>query len=396
MLTMWLLCAATKFTSNAMTHLLHALWPQDAAKRESRVCFQVVLTVFSVAGVLHVKKGVLEEDKALLTQGGRRRGAFPAKVLPGRVGIILMLLLAPLRIAADRGGALRACGRLAVAEDGHAHGWWSARQRALLNESLGSLALSEACAWDCMHRAMMLEPLAADVLMNDVKGDFLEAGVASGGVSIHMTAMLLAAGLLGDASDSRRRKMWVADSFSGLPPPRDYINAFARQRGASSDASFATDLHRMHGSDRKARIWSGGEFAASDARVAQNFRTVLPDSLTSQGRLSGGGLPRGVHFLKGFFNESLPGPVSTLALLRADGDLYTSIYETLAALYSRLSDGGYVVFDDWPISQARQAVFRFRREHGITTPIICAGPTAPPPFQVIHLLAFWKKDASTG
>jgi len=242
---------------------------------------------------------------------------------------------------------------------------------------------------------MMLEPLAADVLMNDVKGDFLEAGVASGGISIHMTAILLAAHFLGDANDGRRRKMWVADSFSGLPPPRDYIDAFARQRG---DASFglARDLHRMHWSDRKARIWSGGEFAASDAHVARNFRKVLPESLTSQGRLSEGGLPRGVHFLKGFFNESLPGPVTTLALLRADGDLYTSIYETLAALYSRLSDGGYVVFDDWPISQARQAVFRFRREHGITTPIICAGPTAPPPFQVIHLLAFWKKDAHTG
>ena len=128
--------------------------------------------------------------------------------------------------------------------------------------------------------------------------------------------------------------MWVADSFSGLPPPHDYINAFARHRGDAS-FGFATDLHRMHSSDRKARIWSGGEFAASDAHVARNFRKVLPESLTSQGRLSGGGLPRGVHFLKGFFNESLPGPVTTLALLRADGDLYTSIYETLAALYSR-------------------------------------------------------------
>lgn len=376
-----------------MVHLLHALWPHDEAKRESHLCVLAALTI-SVVGI---EPGVLKEDEALLTQRGQRGGTWSALVRPGRrVGVMLMLLLAPRRIAADRGGALRACGRLAVAEDSHAFSWWSASQRALLNQSIGSLALSEACAWDCVHRAMMLEPLVADVLMNNVKGDFLEAGVASGGISIHMTAMLLAARLLGDASDGRRRKMWVADSFSGLPPPRDYIDAFARHRGASSDASLAKGLHRMHWSDRKARIWSGGEFASSDARVARNFRTVLPKSLISQGRLSGGGLPRGVHFLKGLFNESLPGPVTTLALLRADSDLYTSIYETLAALYSRLSDGGYVVFDDWPISQARQAVFHFRREHGITTPIICAGPTAPPPFQVIHLLAFWKKDAHTG
>ena len=98
--------------------------------------------------------------EALLTQGGRRGGGWSARVLPGRVGFALMLLLAPRRIAADRGGALRACGRLAVAKDGHALGWWSARQRALLNQSIGSLALSEACAWDCVHRADPL-PLCA-------------------------------------------------------------------------------------------------------------------------------------------------------------------------------------------------------------------------------------------
>ena len=88
-------------------------------------------------------------------------GTWSALVRPGRrVGIMLMLLLAPRRIAADRGGALRACGRLAVAEDGHAFSWWSASQRALLNQSIGSLALSEACAWDCVHRADPL-PLCA-------------------------------------------------------------------------------------------------------------------------------------------------------------------------------------------------------------------------------------------
>ena len=136
----------------------------------------------------------------------------------------------------------------------------------------------------------------------------------------------------------------------------------------------------------------------SDEIVAQNFMELLPRGLGAKKAPDAPRttLPRGVHFLKGFFNESLPGPVTTLAMLRADGDLYTSIYETLAALYPRLSVGGYVVFDDWPIAQARQAVFHYRAEKGITTPIVCAGPTLPPPFQVAHLLSFWRKDAATG
>ena len=50
----------------------------------------------------------------------------------------------------------------------------------------------------------------------------------------------------------------------------------------------------------------------------------------------------------------------------------------------------------WPIAQARDAIIHYRKEHDITTPIVCAGPQAPPPFQVAHLLSFWKKDAVTG
>ena len=93
-------------------------------------------------------------------------------------------------------------------------------------------------------------------------------------------------------------------------------------------------------------------------------------------------LPVGVHFLKGFFNESLPGPVTSLAMLRADGDLYTSIYETLAALYPRLSVGGYVIFDDWPIAQVRAPLARRRTSRAsvaLHALAHCTPPPSPPP-----------------
>jgi hypothetical protein len=46
----------------------------------------------------------------------------------------------------------------------------------------------------------------------------------------------------------------------------------------------------------------------------------------------------GVRYVKGWFNESLPGPVAApIAMLRVDSDIYVSIYDTLDALYPRLA-----------------------------------------------------------
>jgi hypothetical protein len=51
-----------------------------------------------------------------------------------------------------------------------------------------------------------------------------------------------------------------------------------------------------------------------------------------------GDMLRQVRFLPGFFNETLHTmpPGSSFALIRADSDMFVSIYETLDALYPRL------------------------------------------------------------
>ena len=56
----------------------------------------------------------------------------------------------------------------------------------------------------CSRGVEALEPLAADVLQKQVPGDFVEAGVFTGGVSIFMTAMLCAHGVLGDGVAHQR------------------------------------------------------------------------------------------------------------------------------------------------------------------------------------------------
>src|SRR5258707_9696308 len=57
-----------------------------------------------------------------------------------------------------------------------------------------------------------LEQCIVSVLQRDIPGDLIETGVWRGGASIFMRAVLKACGDTG-------RKVWLADSFQGLPKP---------------------------------------------------------------------------------------------------------------------------------------------------------------------------------
>jgi hypothetical protein len=81
----------------------------------------------------------------------------------------------------------------------------------------------------------------------------------------------------------------------------------------------------------------------------------------------------------------LPGPVRSLALLRVDGDLYSSITTTLERLWPLLNVGGFVVFDDWKFEQARLAIVQFRKRWGVETPVRFANGT-------LDAMAWWRKE----
>jgi hypothetical protein len=130
--------------------------------------------------------------------------------------------------------------------------------------------------------------------------------------------------------------------------------------------------------------------------VEANFRTHLRPFPTSAAAPADA--LDGVRFVKGFFNESLPGPIKSegrkLALLRVDSDIFSSIYETLERLYPLLSIGGYVVFDDWKIKQARAAAIVYRARLGIRSPIFGSDDSHVFPFWTIDRMAFWRKEAN--
>ena len=164
-----------------------------------------------------------------------------------------------------------------------------------------------------------------DVIGNRVPGDLIETGVWRGGACIFMRAILKAHGILD-------RRVWVADSFRGLPVPDE------------SKYPYDTGLD-----------FSGyEEVAVSLGEVKKNFERY-------------GLLDECVQFLPGWFKDTLPdAPIDRLAVLRLDGDLYESTTNALESLYPKLSIGGYVVVDDYGVLVAcRQAVHDFRDAHGI-------------------------------
>lgn len=166
------------------------------------------------------------------------------------------------------------------------------------------------------------------VLSDGVPGDLIETGAWRGGSTIYMRAILKAYGDTG-------RTVWVADSFEGLP-------AF--------DGRFAADAGDQH--------HTRDELAISVNSVKDNFRRY--DLLDDQ-----------VKFLVGWFSDTLPtAPIEHLAMLRLDGDMYSSTMDALDALYDKVSPGGYVIVDDHgAVPACAQAIEDFRTARGITVPL---------------------------
>jgi O-methyltransferase len=167
------------------------------------------------------------------------------------------------------------------------------------------------------------------VLADGVPGDLIETGVWRGGATILMRAILM-------ANDVTDRRVWVADSFQGLPRP-----------DAHKFPADAGDQHHQF-----------TPLAVSLEQVKANFQRY-------------GLLDDQVCFLKGWFRDTLPtAPIEKLAVIRLDGDMYESTMDGLVNLYPKLSPGGYLIVDDYgAVPACKQAVHDYRGKHGINETI---------------------------
>jgi hypothetical protein len=149
----------------------------------------------------------------------------------------------------------------------------------------------------------------------DISGDIVECGVWKGATLSYMATVF------------PTRTIWAYDSFEGVPTNKEQTKYPDKYSIRGTDwATCCTEL-------------SADVSFLHDAFVKYN----VPN-------------PERIQIVKGWFKDTLPTATQQIALLRVDGDLYSSTYEVLEYLYPLVVKGGFVIFDDYCISESREAV----------------------------------------
>lgn len=162
------------------------------------------------------------------------------------------------------------------------------------------------------RRLFSLARSVRTVIREGVPGDFVECGVWRGGASFLMADLLRRYQI----SD---RRVWLFDSFRGLPAPTDL------------DGPAAADYVQ----------------AVDSPKYLDNCSASIEEVEAAAERL---GLAPRIRTIKGWFDETLPqfrNNVGPIALLRVDADWHDSVLCCLESLYDQVSPGGFVIFDDY-------------------------------------------------
>ncbi|GAC1404449.1 MAG: hypothetical protein NVSMB56_19020 [Pyrinomonadaceae bacterium] len=181
-----------------------------------------------------------------------------------------------------------------------------------------------------------LNTLAHDVIAQKVVGDFVECGVCNGGSAAAVACAL---------RDTDRR-LWLYDSFQGLPEPIECDGGLAR------------------------------EFVGKCLGAEENVREALRLSEFPEERYT---------IRKGWFHETFPlRPLpDAVAILHIDADWYDSVMLTLNTFYDLVPDGGVIILDDFGHWEGcREAFYDFVAERKIKPLLERFG----------HTQAFWVKN----
>jgi len=154
------------------------------------------------------------------------------------------------------------------------------------------------------------------VVARGVEGDVVECGVWRGG-SMAAVARTLA------SLKSFERRLYLFDTFEGMPPPGALDVNFA---GETAGELYAKRNGRGGGSD-----WC----RASEEEVARVLAGCGYDGSK-------------IHLVKGRVEETIPSRApERIAILRLDTDWYESTLHELEHLFPRLARGGFVIIDDY-------------------------------------------------
>ncbi len=148
-----------------------------------------------------------------------------------------------------------------------------------------------------------------------IVGDMVECGVCNGG----------SAAILAHFAAQRDRRVWLFDSFEGLPMTTE------EDKGTGPDGEIPDEFV------------AGAKFGYQCVGSLNRVKEVL--------KLVGANMDK-VEIVKGWYHETFPAvSIPQIAMLNLDSDWYASEKLCLNKFYDSVTLGGFVYFDDyyyWP------------------------------------------------
>lgn len=197
-----------------------------------------------------------------------------------------------------------------------------------------------------MKRLRATVELLDQVVRAKVPGHVIECGVWRGGQVALMAAVLHNLQLMGYDTGRTQRALIAFDSFEGCPEP--------------DERRYPLDVADKH--------WRSKDLLGITlVQVLTNLMGLFPPHVVN-----------GIQFIPGWFEHTCPKIAASfaktgekIALLRIDGDMYSSTIQVLEAFYPHVAPGGVVIVDDYVLENCRAAVDDFRE--GLKPPLTQAG-----------------------
>lgn len=192
-----------------------------------------------------------------------------------------------------------------------------------------------------------------DLKKNDIIGDFVECGVWRGGIC------MLAAYTYLDNDDIR--PIHLFDTFKGMTRPCELDRKF-----------FSDDLAIKKWEESKNCSYNSWCYASLDDVQNNMKRTKYPEDK--------------VHYYVGCATKTTKTFNKNISLLRLDVDFYNATKECMNNLYPLLSEGGYLIIDDFGVWEgANKAIKEYFKKNNLNINDLV---------KVDHSCVYYKKGAS--
>ena len=174
-------------------------------------------------------------------------------------------------------------------------------------------------------RLCALYRLSREIDRLSVPGDVVECGVYNGGSAALMASIC--------TRSSQDRKIWLFDSFEGLPQPTE------------NDGQKAQGCY----------WWCHGDLSMVKGILG---KLGIPESRT--------------RIVKGWFHDTFPSvDIPAIALLHIDADWYESVKLCFERFYDSVRPGGFIVIDDYGHWEgARRATDEFLEKRAIDARLV--------------------------